>query len=128
MWVKGYIRWKTNDLIPHKFLFKYGKIQEVENENFKGIKAFENNSSLANNIKIFKTYERDKSNNYCKYYIKKSVENEVFLIFLKINILQYWKLKWQMKEWLIQSKDFKLEILKYIAIGLLVYLARKLIK
>lgn len=31
-----------------------------------------------------------------------------------------------MKEWFIQSKDFKFEILKYIAIGLLAYLAGKI--
>lgn len=126
MWIKGYIKWKTNDLIPHKFLFKHGKIQEVENENFKEIKAFENNSTLADNFEIFKTYKRDKSNNLCKYYIKKSVDNEVILMFLKINVFQYWKLKWQLKEWLIQSKDFKLEILKYLVIALLAYLVGKL--
>ncbi|WP_248724165.1 hypothetical protein [Seonamhaeicola sp. ML3] len=126
MWVNGFIKWKTNDLIPHKLLFKHGKIQEVENKNFKGIKALETNSTLADNFEIFKTYKRDKSNNHCKYYIKKSVDEEVFLIFLKINISQYWKLKWQLKEWLIQSKDFKLEILKFLAIALLAYLIGKL--
>ncbi|WP_417871620.1 hypothetical protein [Winogradskyella sp.] len=126
MWVNGFINWKSNNLIPHRFLIKYGKIQEVENENFKGIKAFENNSSLADNIEILKTYKRDISNNYSRYYIKKSIDNEVFLMYLKINILQYWKLKWQLKEWLIQSKDFKLEILKYIAIGILAYLIGRL--
>lgn len=106
MWVNGFIKWKTNDLIPHRFLFKHGKIQEVENENFKGIKAFENNSTLADNFEIFKTYKKDESNNHSKYYIKKSVDNEVFLIFLKINIFQYWRLKWQLKENIIQSKEF----------------------
>jgi hypothetical protein len=127
MWVKGFIKWKTNDLIPHNFLFKYGKIQEVENENFKGIQAFENNSTLSDNFKIFKTYKRDKKNNYSRYFIKKSIENEVFLIFLNINIFQYWQLKWQMKEWLIQSKDFKLEILKYVTIALIAFLIGKII-
>ncbi len=126
MWINGYIKWKTNDLVPHKFLFKHGKIQEVENENFKGIKAFENNSDITDNIEIFKTYKRDLSNNHSRYFIKKSKEEHVFLIFLKINQLQYWKLKWQLKEWLIQSKDFKLEILKYLAVALLAYLIGKL--
>lgn len=71
MWINGFIKRKKNDLIAHRFLFMHGKIQEVENENFKGIKAFENNSILADNLEIYKTYKRDKSNNYCKYYIKK---------------------------------------------------------
>tara|TARA_R110000868_G_scaffold314851_1_gene575773 strand:+ start:233 stop:616 length:384 start_codon:yes stop_codon:yes gene_type:complete len=126
MWVNGYIKWKTNDLIPHKFLFKHGKIQEVENENFKGIKAFENNSDIADNIEIFKTYKRDLSNKHSRYFIKNSKEDNVFLIFLKINQLQYWQLQWQLKEWLIQSKDFKLEILKYLVVALLAYLIGKL--
>lgn len=125
MWVDGFIKWKTNDLIPHKFLFKYGKIQEVENENFKGIQAFTNNSTLADDIKIFKTYKRDITNNHSKYFIKKSIDKEIFLIFLKINTFQYWRLKWQMKEWLIQSKDFKLEILKYLTTALIAYLIGK---
>ena len=126
MWVNGYIKWKTNDLIPHKFLFKHGKIQEVENENFKGIKAFENNSDIADNIEIFKTYKRDLSNKHSRHFIKNSKEDNVFLIFLKINQLQYWQLQWQLKEWLIQSKDFKLEILKYLVVALLAYLIGKL--
>ncbi|WP_458626426.1 hypothetical protein [Winogradskyella sp. PC D3.3] len=125
MWINGFIKWKSNDLIPHKFLFKHGKIQEVENENFKGIKAFENNSDLADKLEIFKTYKRDKSNNYSKYFIKKLKENEVFLMFLKINRFQYWRLKWQLKEWLIQSKDFKMEILKYLTTAFLAYLIGK---
>ena len=125
MWINGFIKWKTNDLIAHKFLFKHGKIQEVENDDFKGIKAFENNSTLADNFEIFKTYKRDESNNHCKYYIKKSVDNEVFLMFLKINIFQYWKLQWQLIVWLIQSKDFKMEVLKYLTTAILAYLIGK---
>ena len=125
MWVNGFIKWKSNELIPHKFLFKYGKIQEVENENFKGIQAFTNNSILADDFKIFKTYKSDITNNHSKYFIKKSIDKEVFLIFLKINTFQYWLLKWQMKEWLIQSKDFKLEVLKYLTTAFIAYLIGK---
>ena len=73
MWVKAYIRHKTGDLVDCDLLFKHGKIQEVNMEFFKGITPFENNSELADNIDILKTYKQDSSNNFCKYFIKKSI-------------------------------------------------------
>ena len=55
MWIKSYIEYKTKELIECKLLFKHGKIQEIEMEFFSGIKPFENNSELADNIEILKT-------------------------------------------------------------------------
>ena len=105
MWIKSYIEYKTKELIECKLLFKHGKIQEIEMEFFSGIKPFENNSELADNIEILKTYKQDESNKFCKYFIKKSVNKEVLKMFLDINYIQYLKLQWQLKYFLIQSKD-----------------------
>lgn len=121
MWVKAYIKHKTGDLVDCDLLFKHGKIQEVNMEFFKGITPFENNSELADNIDILKTYKQDVSNNFCKYFIKKSIDKEVHLTYLDISYFQYVKLQWQLKKYLIQSKDLKLDILKYIVIGLIGY-------
>ena len=122
MWVKAYIRHKTGDLVDCDLLFKHGKIQEVNMEFFKGITPFENNSELADNIDILNTYKQDSSNNFCKYFIKKSIDKEVHLTYLDIDYFQYVKLQWQLKKYLIQSKDLKLDILKYVVIGLIGYL------
>ena len=121
MWVKAYIKHKTGNLVDCDLLFKHGKIQEVNMEFFKGITPFENNSELANDIDILKTYKQDNSNNFCKYFIKKSIDKEVHLTYLDITYFQYVKLQWQLKKYLIQSKDLKLDILKYIVIGLIGY-------
>lgn len=122
MWVKAYIKHKTGNLVDCDLLFKHGKIQEVSMEFFKAITPFENNSELADNIEILKTYKQDKSNNHCKYFIKKSIDKEVHLTYLDITYLQYLKLQWQLKKFLIQSNDLKLDILKYVVVGLLGYL------
>ena len=121
MWVKAYIRHKTGDLVDCDLLFKHGKIQEVNMEFFKGITPFENNSEVADNIDILKTYKQDSSNKFCKYFIKKSIDKEVHLTYLDIDYFQYVKLQWQLKKYLIQSKDLKLDILKYVVIGLIGY-------
>ena len=122
MWIKAYIKHNSDRLVDCNLLFKYGKIQEVEMEFFKGITPFENNSDLADHIELLKTYKQDKSNNFCKYFIKKSIDKEVHLTYLDISYFQYLKIQWQLKNFLIQSKDLKLDILKYIVVGLLGYL------
>ena len=121
MQVKAYIKHKTGNLVDCDLLFKHGKIQEVNMEFFKGITPFENNSELDDDIDILKTYKQDNSNNFCKYFIKKSIDKEVHLTYLYITYFQYVKLQWQLKKYLIQSKDLKLDILKYIVIGLIGY-------
>ncbi|QCE43033.1 hypothetical protein E9099_16950 [Psychroserpens sp. NJDZ02] len=88
-------------------------------EFFKNIKAFQNNSELADNIEILKTYNPDATNNFCKYFIKKSIAKEVHLMYLDLTYFRYLKLQWQLKYFLIQSRDFKMSILKYLAIALL---------
>ena len=123
MWVKAYLKHKSPDLINCNLLFKHGKIQEVELENFKGITPFENNSELADNIEILKTYKQDSSNNFCKYFIKKSIEKEVFITYLNITRFEHFKLQWQLKKYMIQSKDLKMDILKYVVIGLIGFFA-----
>ena len=122
MWIKSYVEYKSKNLIECNLLFKHGKIQEIEIEFFSGIKPFENNSELADNIEILKTHKQDESNMFCKYFIKKSVNNEVFKMFLNINYIQYIKLQWQLKYFLIQSKDIKIELLKYVIFGIIGYL------
>ena len=122
MWVKAYIKYKTDNLIDCDLLFKHGKIQEINMEFFKNITPFENNSELADNIEILKTYKQDQSNNFCKYFIKKSIDKEVHITYLDLNFFQYFKLQWQLKKYLIQSKDLKIEVLKYIIIGILSFL------
>lgn len=91
-------------------------------EFFNGIKPFENNSELAGNLEILKTYKQDESNMFCKYFIKKSINREVFKMFLDINYFEYLKLQWQLKYFLIQSKDIKIEVLKYIIISILAFI------
>ena len=123
MWIKAFIKYKTPELIDCNLLFKHGKIQEVDLEFIKGTKAFENNSELADNIEILKTYKQDSSNNFCKYFIKKSINKEVFLMYLDVTSWEYFKLQWQLKKYLIQSKDLKMEVLKYVVIGSIGFLA-----
>lgn len=125
MWVKAYIKYKSAELTEFNLLFKYGKIQQVESEIFKGITPFQNNSVLADDIKIFKTHEQNQSNNFCKYFIKKSIGNEVFVMYLKISYFEYLKLQWQLNHYLIQSRDIKIEVLKYIVLGILGLIATK---
>lgn len=50
-------------------------------EHFSGITPFQNNSELSDNIDILKTYKQDNSNHFCKYFIKKSIDKEVFIMF-----------------------------------------------
>lgn len=50
-------------------------------EHFSGITPFQNNSELSDNIEILKTYKQDNSNHFCKYFIKKSIDKEVFIMF-----------------------------------------------
>ena len=123
MWVKSYIKYKSLELIECNLLFKHGKIQEINMEHFSGITPFRNNSELADNIEILKTYKQDDSNHFCKYFIKKSIEKEVFIMNLDLTYLQHFKLQWQLKKYLIQSRDLKMEVLKYIVIGLIGFLA-----
>lgn len=123
MWVKAYIKHKSPELVPCNLLFKHGKIQEINMEFFKGIKPFENNSELADNIEILKTYKQDSSNKFCKYFIKKSIDKEVHITYLDISMFEYFKLQWQLKKYLIQSNDLKMEVLKYITIGLIGFFA-----
>jgi len=123
MWIKAFIKYKSPDLIPCNLLFKHGRIQEVEMEFFKGITPFENNSELADNIEILKTYKQDSSNNFCRYFIKKSINKEVHITYLDISKIEYFKLQWQLKKYLIQSKDLKMEVLKYVTIGLIGFFA-----
>ena len=59
---------------------------------------------------------------FCKYFIKKSINREVFKMFLDINYFEYLKLQWQLKYFLIQSKDIKIEVLKYIIISILAFI------
>jgi len=123
MWIKAFVKYKSPALVHCMLLFKHGKIQEIEMEFFKGITPFVNNSELADNIEILKTYKQDSSNNFCKYFIKKSVNKEVFLMYLNVSKLEYFKLQWQLKKYLIQSKDLKMEVLKYIVIGAIGFVA-----
>jgi len=127
MWVKAYVKYKNPELIEYKILFKYGKIQEVESEFFKGITPFLNNSKLADNIIVLKTYKQDISNMNCKYFIKNNVDNEVFLIYLDLNIIEYFKLKWQLKSFYIQSKELKIELMKYFIFGTIGYLIGRIL-
>lgn len=126
MWVKSLIEYKTPGLTPCKLLFMHGKIQEVNMDSFKGMTPFIHNSVLGDNLEIFKTYKQDSSNGFCKYFIKKSIDKEVFIMYLDITKFEHFKLQWQLKKYLIQSKELKMDILKYIVIGLIGYLAAKI--
>ena len=94
-------------------------------EHSSGITPFKNNSELSDNIEILKTYKQDNSNHFCKYFIKKSIDKEVFIMYLELTHLQHFKLQWQLKKYLIQSKELKMDVLKYIVIGSLGFLIAK---
>ena len=126
MWIKSYIKYKNPELIECNLLFKHGKLQEINMEHFNGITPFQNNSELADNIEILKTYKQDNSNNFCKYFIKKSIDKEVFIMYLELTKIKHFQLQWQLKKYLIQSKDFKMELLKFIVIGSLGFLIAKI--
>lgn len=46
-------------------------------------------------------------------------------MYLDLTHLQHFKLQWQLKKYLIQSKELKMDVLKYIVIGSLGYLIAK---
>ena len=126
MWIKSYIKYKNPELTECNLLFKHGKIQEINMEHFGGITPFQNNSELADNIEILKTYKQDNSNHFCKYFIKKSIDKEVFIMYLELTKIKHFQLQWQLKKYLIQSKDLKMELLKFIVIGSLGFLIAKI--
>ena len=44
-------------------------------------------------------------------------------MYLDLTYFQYFKLQWQLKKYMIQSKDLKMEVLKYIVVGLIGFFA-----
>ena len=105
MWIKSYIKYKNPELTECNLLFKHGKIQEINMEHFGGITPFQNNSELADNIEILKTYKQDNSNHFCKYFIKKSIDKEVFIMYLELTKIKHFQLQWQLKKYLIEHKS-----------------------
>jgi hypothetical protein len=86
---------------------KRNEIVEFYNGFDVGIYPREYNSDLSIIEKIYKSHKsKNKIPNNCKYYIQKSTENGLMNIYLDINKTQYLNLKWGMKGFIIQSKEF----------------------
>jgi len=122
MWIKAYVKFKDQISEPFDLYFKYGKVQEMNGYLSEGVFPFQNNSILADDIEIHKFHDSKTSPKDCKYFIKKSVNNEVMLLCLKINLWQYFKLQWQLKTYVIQSKEFKINLIISIISLVLGYL------
>ncbi|RAJ17540.1 hypothetical protein LX77_03866 [Gelidibacter algens] len=93
------------------------RIKEINLNDIKNTYPELNNSERSILTEIKRFHKPEIIQNGCKYYIQSSVDGELVNIFLDINKIQYFRLKWQLKEWLIQSKDISVDVLKYLVIG-----------
>ncbi|TRX34100.1 hypothetical protein [Flavobacterium restrictum] len=66
-----------------------------------------------------------KSNYFIRY--KGGYKNQ-HIIFFKLNLLQYIRLKYAMEKWILQSEDMKKDILKYIIGGIIGYIGGLMIQ
>ena len=121
MKVKAFIQYKTKDLLQCTLLIKRGKIQEAKLPSFDNQIPYMNNSLLSTDIKIEKHYDSKSAPKKLKYFIKKSLNDEVLIMYLDISYIEYLKLKWQLNELLVQSKEFKIGLILTILGAILAY-------
>ncbi|MBC5839689.1 hypothetical protein [Flavobacterium muglaense] len=127
MQLKGKLK-HHNIFINCSVLISNGKIYEIDIDKvgaydlILSIKDFSSDYVLEKNIDI-------KNNPFNSNYILKWFGGEKFpsLIYLKLNWIEKCKLDFAMNETLIQSKDIKIEILKYFILAFLGFLGGKFI-
>lgn len=126
MKVKGFILYKTREFVEARLVIKSAIIKEISLEYFTGLYPEENNSSLSKINELKETHDPDRIQNGCKYYIQHSIEGEVMNIYLDINLLQYWKLRWQLfKEKYLKTKEFIVGLILAVIATLLTLLITK---
>ncbi len=117
MKVKGFTyngdaKYKSNDFLDCTLVIERNEIVEFNNGFDVGIYPREYNSELSIIDKIYKTHKaKERIPNECKYYIQKSTKKGLLNVYLDINKLQYFRLKWGIKGYMIQSKDFIVGVL-----------------
>ena len=108
MEVNAFILYKTNEqeLKPCVLEINHGEIVEFSIWDGNSMYPREYNSSLSGISKIYKTHNANRIQNGCKYYIQHSVKGEVLNIYLDISRIEYFRIKWGMREYIVQSKEF----------------------
>ena len=104
----GKSKYKENEYLPCSLIIKGNEIVEFHNGFDVGIYPREFNSELSIIDKIYKSHKaNDRIPNGCKYYIQKSTGKGLMNIYLDINKIEYLRLKWGLKKYLIQTNEFK---------------------
>ncbi len=128
MKVNGFTLYKTNEFHDCNLIIKNGEVVEYNSGFIKDIFPKENKSALSKVDEILNVHRPERIPNNCKYYIQHSINGEVLNIYLDVNKMEYFRLKWQLKEYLIQTKEFKKGVLIAIivfALGLVSYWIKK---
>jgi hypothetical protein len=118
-------KYKENEYLPCDIIVKRNEIVEFIGSFDVGIFPREFNSELSIIEKIYKTHNtKQRVPNGCKYYIQYSTDKGLMNIYLDINKIEYLRLKWGMKKFLIQSKEFIIGL----SIGLILFILGLILK
>lgn len=128
MKLKGY-QYNTNGKTIHEqyldctLTIKNKNIVKIKIGDFIELYPKEYHSESSNIIELNKSHrpKTDLPKN-CNYFIKYKHKDKLESIYLNISYLKYLRLKWEMKMFLIQSKDFILILISAILGGVITYL------
>lgn len=116
------------ELLDCCLTIKNGKIYTIDIDNdilFNLFLSSKNHSSDFELIDNIETENDTYNSNYILKYFGGFEKPQ--LIYLNLNLIQVILLKYAMRKWLIQSKDIKIEILKYCIIAVLGFLGGKIV-
>ena len=126
MKVKGFILYKTKEFVEAHLNIKDAEINEINFEYFKGLYPLEHSSTFSKITELKKTHEPNRIQNGCRYYIQHSIKGEVMNIYLDLNMINYYKLEWQIfnKKYL-KTKDFVVGLILLLIGGLITFIISK---
>tara|TARA_R110000868_G_C10454177_1_gene726726 strand:- start:140 stop:517 length:378 start_codon:yes stop_codon:yes gene_type:complete len=104
--IKGFVFYKEKEFIPCDLVISNSRIKEINLTDIKNTYPELHNSQRANITEIKEFHNPSIIQNGCKYYIQSSVNGELVNIFLDIGKIEYFKIKWGMKGYIVQSKEF----------------------
>ena len=111
MKLKGWIEKDVFKYISCTLEMKYGKIHEAKFENQPPLTTIHYNSIISTDFEFEKHYNPKKAPYRSNYLINYSGgSKQPLIIFLKLTPYQVFKIKWQLKKYLIQDKSWKLTI------------------
>lgn len=114
----GDAKYKFNEFLECDLVIERNEIVEFKNGLDVTLYPREYNSELSLITKIYKSYKsKERIPKGCKYYIQYSTKKGLTNIYLDISKTQYWILKWQLKQYLIQSKEIYLDVIKYLIVS-----------